>query len=139
MKRTIINGLVAGLAAGSLAACGGTSDSSSSNSKMLATTTACYAAWNSTIAYNGGAQVSYNGVNYTAAYWTQGNNPSTTNGPAGSGQPWISNGACGSTPTPAPTPAPTPTPTPAPTPTPTPAPTPTPTPTPTPAPTPTPT
>src|SRR4051794_36331611 len=105
----------------------------------MATTAACYAAWNASTAYNGGAQVSYNGVNYTAAFWTQNQNPSTNNGPAGSGQPWISNGACGATPTPAPTPAPTPTPTPAPTPTPTPTPTPAPTPTPTPAPTPAPT
>src|SRR6185437_9641137 len=123
LKRTIINGLIAGLSSSLLVACGGTTDTSSSGSKMLATTTACYAAWVSTTAYNGGATVSYNGVNYTAAYWTQNQNPSTNNGPAGSGQPWISNGACGSTPTPTPTPtpAPTPTPTPAPTPTPTPA------------------
>jgi len=49
---------------------------------------------------------SLNGINYQAAYWTQGNNPSTSNGPAGSGQPWISLGSCsgggggGATPTP---------------------------------------
>src|ERR1700748_1123231 len=118
MKRTIINGFIAGLSTGLLVACGGASDSSSGG-KLIAASSACYTTWNSTTAYNGGATVSYNGVNYTAAFWTQGNNPSTNNGPAGSGQPWISNGACGATPTPAPTPAPTPTPTPAPTPTPT--------------------
>jgi len=56
--------------------------------------TACWAAWNASTAYNGGAQVSYNHVNYTAAFWTQNQNPSTNNGPAGSGQPWVSNGAC---------------------------------------------
>ncbi|MGA2434293.1 MAG: carbohydrate-binding protein [Bryobacteraceae bacterium] len=65
----------------------------------------CNTAWVSTTAYNGGATVSYNGVNYTAAYWTQGNEPDTNNGPSGSGEPWISNGSCsgggggGSTPT----------------------------------------
>src|SRR3954463_10862994 len=91
LKRTIINGLIASLSSSLLVACGGTTDSSSSNSKMLATTAACYAAWNSATAYNGGATVSYNGVNYTAAFWTQGQNPSTNNGPSGSGQPWISN------------------------------------------------
>src|SRR5579872_4170703 len=65
----------------------------------------CWAAWNSTTAYVGGSQVSYNGVNYQSAYWTQNNNPSTSNGPAGSGQPWIPEGSCsggggGATPTP---------------------------------------
>ncbi len=72
-----------------------------------ATGPACYPAWSSTTAYNGGATVSYNNVNYTAAYWSQGSNPSTNNGPAGSGQPWISDGACGgggATPTPTATP-----------------------------------
>ncbi len=63
----------------------------------------CYPAWSSTTAYNGGATVSYNGVNYTAAYWSQGSEPDTNNGPAGSGEPWISDGSCtggGGTPTP---------------------------------------
>ena len=136
MEKTVLNKTIRNLmicisAGSALAACGGNSqDSNSSGSQLLATTTACYAAWGSGTAYNGGATVSYNGVNYTAAYWTQGNNPSTNSGPAGSGQPWISNGACGGS---SPTPTPTPTPTPAPTPTPTPAPTPTPTPAPTPS------
>lgn len=57
--------------------------------------TACAAAWNSTTAYTGGQTASYNNVNYTANWWTQGNNPSTSNGGSGSGQPWTSNGACG--------------------------------------------
>jgi chitinase len=55
----------------------------------------CWAAWVSTTAYTGGAQVSRNGQNYQAAYWTQGNDPSTSSGPAGSGQPWTPMGACG--------------------------------------------
>jgi chitodextrinase len=74
----------------------------------------CFPAWVSTTAYNGGAQVSYSGVNYTAAYWSQGSTPSTNSGPAGSGQPWVSNGSCsgggggGSTPTPTAVKTPTP-------------------------------
>jgi len=55
----------------------------------------CWAAWVSTTAYNGGAQVSYSGQNYQAAFWTQGDQPDTHSGPAGSGQPWIPMGACG--------------------------------------------
>ena len=97
-------------------------------SPATASAATCFAAWNSSTAYTGGQTASYNSVNYTAAYWTQNQNPSTNNGPQNSGQPWISNGACGSGATPTPTAA-TPTPTAA-TPTPTAA-TPTPTPTPT--------
>lgn len=59
----------------------------------------CWSAWVSTTAYTGGAQVSRNGQNYQAAYWTQGNDPATNNGPAGSGQPWVPMGPCGSNPT----------------------------------------
>ncbi len=55
----------------------------------------CWTAWVLTTAYNGGAQVSYSGQNYQAAYWTQGDQPNTHSGPAGSGQPWIPMGACG--------------------------------------------
>jgi chitodextrinase len=55
----------------------------------------CWAAWVSSTAYGGGAQVSRNGANYQAAYWTQGNDPATSNGPAGSGQPWVPMGSCG--------------------------------------------
>ncbi|MCA1221701.1 carbohydrate-binding protein [Streptomyces sp. 8L] len=54
----------------------------------------CAAAWSSTTAYTGGQQASENGTNYTANYWTQGNDPATSNGGSGSGQPWTSNGAC---------------------------------------------
>jgi chitinase len=65
----------------------------------------CWAAWNASTAYNGGAQVSRNGQNYQAAYWTQGNDPATNSGPSGSGQPWIPMGSCNSGPTPTNTPA----------------------------------
>jgi len=37
---------------------------------------------------------SLNGINYTANFWTQGQNPATNNGGPGSGQPWTSNGPC---------------------------------------------
>src|SRR5579872_3634753 len=65
----------------------------------------CWPAWSSSAVYTGGGQVSYANENYQAAYWTQGNNPSTSSGPAGSGQPWIPEGSCsgsggGATPTP---------------------------------------
>ncbi|MCS6995181.1 MAG: glycosyl hydrolase family 18 protein [Anaerolineales bacterium] len=55
----------------------------------------CWPAWNASTAYTGGAQVSYNGINYQAAYWTQGQRPDQNSGPAGSGQPWIPQGSCG--------------------------------------------
>ena len=72
----------------------------------------CWAAWSASTVYLGGARVSYNGVNYQAAYWTQGDTPDTHSGPAGSGQPWIPMGSCsGSTSTPTRTPGPTNTPT----------------------------
>ncbi|SMC17838.1 chitinase [Andreprevotia lacus DSM 23236] len=107
--------------------------------------TGCYQAWNSGTAYNGGAQVTYNGRNYTAKWWTQNNIPSSSNG---DGQPWTDNGPCGgvttaptATPVPTATPAPTATPKPTATPVPvtgTPVPTSTPVPTATPKPTATP-
>jgi hypothetical protein len=56
--------------------------------------TPCAAAWSSTTVYTAGQQASENGTNYTANYWTQGNDPATNNGGSGSGQPWTSNGAC---------------------------------------------
>jgi chitodextrinase len=55
----------------------------------------CAAPWSSTTVYTGGMQASVNGVNYTANFWTQNQNPTTNNGGPGSGQPWTSNGACG--------------------------------------------
>ncbi|MGA9667654.1 MAG: RICIN domain-containing protein [Terracidiphilus sp.] len=56
----------------------------------------CAAAWSSTQVYTAGMTASENGIDYIADYWTQGNNPATNNGPSGSGEPWISQGACGS-------------------------------------------
>ncbi|MFC1400794.1 MULTISPECIES: carbohydrate-binding protein [Streptacidiphilus] len=54
----------------------------------------CATAWSSSTVYTAGQQASENGVEYTANYWTQGNDPATNNGGTGSGQPWTSNGAC---------------------------------------------
>jgi chitinase len=56
--------------------------------------TACAAAWSSSAVYTAGNQASENGINYTANWWTQGNDPATNNGGSGSGQPWTSDGAC---------------------------------------------
>nr|BAA09628.1 chitinase [Aeromonas sp. 10S-24]prf//2206304C chitinase [Aeromonas sp.] len=67
----------------------------------------CGGAWSSGTAYNGGAQVSYNGHLYTAKWWTQGNVPSSS---TGDGQPWTDSGICGGTPTATPKPTVTPTP-----------------------------
>lgn len=56
----------------------------------------CATAWNSTQVYTSGMTASVNGVNYVANYWTQGQNPSTNSGGAGSGQPWTATGTCSS-------------------------------------------
>jgi hypothetical protein len=56
--------------------------------------TTCAAAWSASTVYTATQQASENGINYTANYWTEGNDPATSNGGVGSGQPWTSNGAC---------------------------------------------
>ena len=61
---------------------------------VSAAQTACNSPWNSTSIYTAGMKVSHNGINYTANFWTQGQNPATNNGGPGSGQPWTSNGSC---------------------------------------------
>ena len=60
--------------------------------------------------YTAGQQASEAGINYTANWWTQGNDPATNNGGSGSGQPWTSDGSCtgGSGPSPSPSPSPSP-------------------------------
>ncbi|HEX3957344.1 MAG TPA: carbohydrate-binding protein [Trebonia sp.] len=107
-KRTLRTVLIAGSALG-LAAGGSVLALASGSAAQAAT--ACAAAWSSTAVYTAGNQASENGINYTANWWTQGNDPATNNGGPGSGQPWTSNGACagGGTPTPTPTPTPSPT------------------------------
>ena len=54
----------------------------------------CAAPWSSTAVYTAGMTASFNGVNYTANFWTQNQNPSTNNGGAGSGAPWTATGIC---------------------------------------------
>ena len=71
------------------------------------------ATWDAATAYTGGAVVSYNGHQYTAKWWTQGEQPDTHSGQY---DVWKDNGACSgggtpSTPPPGGTPTPTPTPT----------------------------
>lgn len=98
MKITI-NHIATSLTCGILlAACGGGDTSNSaSQSQLLADGEACNEAWVDTTEYNGGRLVSYAGRNYSAAYWTKNDNPSTRSGVAFSGQPWIIGFACGGT------------------------------------------
>lgn len=49
-------------------------------------------AWDAATVYNGGDQVSHNGVLYQANYWTQNNDPSTNNGQYAH---WLDLGPCG--------------------------------------------
>ncbi|HEU0276901.1 MAG TPA: glycosyl hydrolase family 18 protein [Rhodanobacteraceae bacterium] len=78
-------------------------------SVLAQTAPSCAAPWSASSVYNGGATASENGTNYVANWWTQGQDPATNSGPAGSGRPWTPQGACGSgTPPPAPPPAPPP-------------------------------
>jgi len=63
--------------------------------RVGAAQTACASPWNSTSVYTAGMTASLNGINYTANFWTQNQNPATNNGGPGSGQPWTSNGPCG--------------------------------------------
>ncbi|MGD0938560.1 MAG: glycosyl hydrolase family 18 protein [Terracidiphilus sp.] len=72
------------------------------NSNTLSVTTlsgslpTCGPAWVSTTAYTAGQTVSYQGNNYTAAFWTQGNIPSSNSGGTGTGEPWSLPTACSS-------------------------------------------
>ena len=90
-KRMLQTALMTSSAAGLLA--GGSILAVASAPAAQAATT-CAAAWSSTAVYTAGNQASENGINYTANWWTQGNDPATNNGGSGSGEPWTSNGAC---------------------------------------------
>lgn len=54
----------------------------------------CASAWSATNVYTNGSTVSVGAVSYTANYWSQGADPSTHNGGAGSREPWTANGHC---------------------------------------------
>ena len=71
-------------------------------------------AWSAGSVYTAGMTASVGGVVYKANWWTQGNDPSASSGPSGSGQPWTVVGPANPSLTPSPTPTPAPTPTPSP-------------------------
>jgi hypothetical protein len=63
-----------------------------------ATTTSCTApAWSASATYTGGSTVSFDGSQYTAAFWNQNDEPDTHSGAAGSGRPWSLPTACSTT------------------------------------------
>ncbi|MDP5008262.1 MAG: glycosyl hydrolase [Glaciimonas sp.] len=89
--------------------------SAKTTSTMTATLPACATAWAAATVYaNAGMTTSKSSINYTNNWWTQGNDPTTNSGAAGSGQPWTSQGACGAGDPPPPTPPPPPPPPPPP-------------------------
>src|ERR1700744_2485023 len=90
-RRVLRTALIAGSALGLTA--GGSVLAPTAGSAAQAATT-CAAAWSASTVYTGGQQASENGINYTANWWTQGNDPATSNGGSGSGPPWAPNGAC---------------------------------------------
>jgi hypothetical protein len=90
-RRILRTALIAGSALGLTA--GGSVLAGTTGPAALAST-ACAAAWSSTAVYTAGDQASEGGINYTANWWTQGNDPATNNGGSGSGEPWTSDGSC---------------------------------------------
>jgi chitodextrinase len=54
----------------------------------------CFATWSAATTYHAGDQVSLNGINYHANFFSQNQSPATNSGGAGSGEPWTSVGAC---------------------------------------------
>ena len=90
-RRILRTALIAGSALGLTA---GGSFLALASGPAAQASTACAAAWSSTAVYTAGDQASENGINYTANWWTQGNDPATNNGGSGSGQPWTSDGSC---------------------------------------------
>ncbi|MBR7833540.1 carbohydrate-binding protein [Actinospica durhamensis] len=108
-RRILHTALLAGSAAGLVG--GGTVIAVVAAAPAAQAASTCAAAWSSSAVYTAGMQASENGINYTANWWTQGNDPATNNGGSGSGQPWTSNGSCtggssggGSSSSPTPTP-----------------------------------
>lgn len=62
----------------------------------------CAAAWSSAATYVAGDEVSENGLQYVANYYTIGSDPATDSGGVGSGEPWTIRATCGSAPLPPP-------------------------------------
>ncbi|MGD0558389.1 MAG: carbohydrate-binding protein [Streptosporangiaceae bacterium] len=90
-RRILRTALIAGSALGLTV--GGSVLAVASGPAAQASTT-CAAAWSSTTVYTAGDQASEDGINYTANWWTEGNDPATNNGGSGSGEPWTSDGSC---------------------------------------------
>jgi len=90
-RRILRTALIAGSALG--LTIGGSVLALASGPAAQASTT-CAAAWSSTTVYTAGDQASEDGINYTANWWTEGNDPATNNGGSGSGEPWTSDGSC---------------------------------------------
>src|SRR5580700_9648882 len=90
-RRILRTALIAGSALALTVGGSGLALASGSAAQASAT---CAAAWSSSAVYTAGNQASESGINYTANWWTQGNDPATNNGGSGSGEPWTSNGAC---------------------------------------------
>src|SRR5471032_880884 len=56
--------------------------------------------WNASTAYTAGDTVTEAGKTYKANWWTQGNDPASSNGGSGTGQPWTIATSCSATPAP---------------------------------------
>ena len=76
-RRILRTALIAGSALGLTA---GGSFLALASGPAAQASTACAAAWSSSAVYTAGKQASENGINYTANWWTQGNDPATNNG-----------------------------------------------------------
>ncbi|WP_153039245.1 S8 family serine peptidase [Microbulbifer sp. Q7] len=83
-----------GSSSGGSGSSSGGSSSSSGGSSSGGGTCPSIPTWNAGAVYLKGDQVQKDGVRYEAKWWTQGDDPSSNNGGAGSGQPWMSLGAC---------------------------------------------
>ncbi|MBC7666703.1 MAG: hypothetical protein H7276_23430, partial [Caulobacter sp.] len=58
--------------------------------------------WTAATAYVAGDTVTENGQTYKANWWTQGNDPATSSGATGTGQPWTVTTSCTVNPPPVP-------------------------------------
>lgn len=106
-----------------------------SSAATLTNPCAGIATWSSSAVYVGGQYAVYNNVEYKANWWTQGDNPGSNSGGAGSGKPWTQVANCTAvSPTPSPAPSPSPSPSPKPNPSPSPSASPSPQPSPSPSP-----
>ncbi|MGA2652416.1 MAG: choice-of-anchor D domain-containing protein [Terracidiphilus sp.] len=92
---TASSSAAAGTATVTITGTGGGLTRSTTVSLTVSSPNGCAPAWSATQVYTAGMTASESGIDYIANYWTEGNNPATDNGGAGSGAPWTSQGACG--------------------------------------------